>query len=89
MATLSFTPNLLRHVSVSAANVDGTTVREVLENYFQKQPLVRGYVLDDQGAVRKHVAIFLNQNMICDRVGLSDTVHDHDDIFVAQALSGG
>jgi len=89
MVTLSFTPNLLRHVSVSAASVDGTTVREVLENYFRMHPLVRGYVLDDQGQVRKHVAIFLNQHMIRDRVGLSDTVNDHDDIFVAQALSGG
>jgi hypothetical protein len=50
---------------------------------------VRGYVLDDQGAVRKHVAIFVNQRLIGDRQRLSDRIGEDDDIFVAQALSGG
>ncbi len=89
MTTLSFTPNLLRHVQVSTTQLDGRTVREVLEQYFKINPQVRGYVLDDQGAVRKHVAIFLNQEMIRDRVELSDPVQENDAIFVAQALSGG
>jgi len=89
MPTLSFTPNLLRHVNVPPARISGATVREVLENYFEKNPSVRSYVLDDQGAVRKHVAIFLNQEIIRDRIALGDTVRDNDDIFVMQALSGG
>lgn len=89
MVTLNFTPNLLRHVPVPAAQLEGRSVHEVLEHYFQQNPGVRSYVLDDQGAVRKHVAIFLNQEMIKDRVNLSDAVGDNDDIFVAQALSGG
>ncbi len=89
MVTLDFTPNLLRHVTVSAVQLEGKTVREVLEKYFTVNPQVRSYVLDDQGVVRKHVAIFLNQEMIRDRVGLSDAVRENDDIFVAQALSGG
>ena len=89
MVSLSFTPNLLRHVEVPAAQLDGDTVRDILEQYFQHNPKVRSYVLDDQGALRKHVAIFLNQEMIRDRVRLSDAVGSNDDIFVAQALSGG
>ena len=89
MTTLRFTPNLLRHVDTPTVPVEGDTVRDVLERYFQIHPQVRGYVLDDQGAVRKHVAIFLNQTLIHDRVDLSDPVQENDDIFVAQALSGG
>lgn len=89
MTTLRFTPNLLRHVATPCAQVGGATVREALEQYFQSCPHVRGYVLDDQGAVRKHVAIFLNQTLIHDRIDLSDPVQENDDIFVAQALSGG
>jgi hypothetical protein len=89
MATLSFTPNLRRHVQTPQARVAGTTVRQALEAYFAANPEVRGYVLDDQGAVRRHVAIFLNQTLIRDRVGLSDPVAEGDDLFVAQALSGG
>jgi hypothetical protein len=89
MATLSFTSNLLRHVETPPARVEGATVREALETYFQGHPGVRSYVLDDQGALRKHVAIFRNNALIRDRVGLSDLVSGKDDIFVAQALSGG
>ena len=89
MTTLSFTPNLLRHVETPTARVDGRTVREVLEGYFQVNPTVRSYVLEDQGALRKHVAIFLNRELIRDRTGLSDPVGENDAIFVSQALSGG
>ena len=89
MPTLNFTPNLRRHVETPIVHVEGDTVRQVLEAYFQVNPQVRGYVLDDQGALRKHMAIFLNQKLICDRTDLSDSVQENDDIFVAQALSGG
>jgi len=89
MITLSFTPNLSRHLETPTAQVLGETVSEALEGYFQTNPAVRGYVLDDQGAVRKHVAIFVNRQLIHDRDGLSDPVREGDAIFVVQALSGG
>lgn len=89
MPTLSFTPNLLRHVDLTTTGLQGATLGQVLEQYFQFNPRLRSYVLDDQGGVRKHVAIFLNQLPIHDRAGLSDTVSETDEIFVAQALSGG
>ncbi len=89
LTTLSFTPNLLRHVETPTTRAEGTTVRQVLEGYFEVNPQVRGYVLDDQGALRKHVAIFLNQKPIYDRIKLSDPVQENDEIFVVQALSGG
>jgi len=89
MTTLSFTPNLRRHVETPDAFAEGATVRLVLDRYFAANPVVRGYVLDDQGALRKHVAIFLNHELIRDRVGLTDPVQEGDNIFVVQALSGG
>jgi hypothetical protein len=39
--------------------------------------------------VRKHMAIFVNNELIADRVSLSDPVPDHAEIYVVQALSGG
>ena len=89
MTTLSFTPNLRRHVETPDTFVEGATVRLVLDRYFAANPVVRGYVLDDQGALRKHVAIFLNHELIRVRVGLTDPVQEGDNIFVVQALSGG
>lgn len=89
MTTLSFTPNLRRHVQAPTARIEGATIREVLEGYFRANPQVRGYVLDDQGALRHHVAIFVNQELIHNRTDLSDPVGENDDIFIVQALSGG
>ena len=89
MTTINFTPNLLRHVETPTAAVEGGTVGQVLNEYFRINPQVRSYILDDQGAVRKHVAIFLNREPILDREQLSDPVQQDDMIFVAQALSGG
>ena len=89
MSTVSFTANLRRHVQSAPAQVSGATVHEILAAYFRLNPQVRGYVLDDQGAVRKHVAIFVNTEPIRDRTALSDPVREVDEIFVVQALSGG
>ncbi len=86
---LHFTPNLARHLDCPDSEVDGDTLRQVLEAYFERNPRARGYVLDDQGAVRRHVAIFVNRQLIADRSALSDSVADGDEVFVMQALSGG
>ena len=86
---LNFTSNLTRHLACTEAEVSGGTLREALDDYFGRNPQVRTYVLDDQGAVRKHVAIFVNQELIRDRCRLSDAIADGDEIYVIQALSGG
>jgi molybdopterin converting factor small subunit len=90
MTRVRFTPNLARHVACPPAEVLGkATVREVLEAVFQDNPALRGYVLDDQGALRKHMTIFVNGQQIQDRARLSDAVDGGAEISVMQALSGG
>jgi molybdopterin converting factor small subunit len=89
MARISFTGHLTRHLACPDADAPGATVAEVLEAVFADNPRLRGYLLDDQGRVRKHVNIFINDEAIADRDGLSDPVAEGDEIFVFQALSGG
>ena len=89
MPRVSFTGNLQRHLSCPPAEVAGETVHAVLQAVFQDNPRLRSYLLDDQGRLRRHVNIFVNERMICDRSGLSDQVTDDDEVFVVQALSGG
>lgn len=65
------------------------TVRRVLDAVFESNPRVRAYVLDDQGALRKHMAVFIDGKQIQDRVTLSDPVHPSSELYIMQALSGG
>jgi molybdopterin synthase sulfur carrier subunit len=89
MATVSFTPNIQRHVQCPSSRVDGDTVRQVLDAVFKGNPRARGYVLDDQGAVRSHMVVFVDGRQVRDRQHLSDPVRQNAEVYVAQALSGG
>ena len=89
MPTVSFTRALERFLEAPSAAVDGGTVGEALAAVFASCPALRGYVLDDQGALRRHVAVFVNGRLVSDRVRLSDAVGAHDEIYVFQALTGG
>jgi hypothetical protein len=79
----------MRHVACPVTEVAGHTVREALDAVFAVNERARGYVLDEHGALRKHMLVFINGEQIRDRVRLSDTVPAGGEIYVLQALSGG
>jgi len=89
MATIVFTPALRRFLRTPDASVVGATVGEALQGIFGANQALRSYVLDDQGALRRHVAIYVNGEAVRDRTGLSDPVARDDEIHVFQALTGG
>ena len=84
-----FTRNIQRHLPCPERAVRGGTVREALDAYFAAEPRARGYVLDEHGSLRKHMAVFVDGAQISDRVGLSERVPEEGVIDVFQALSGG
>jgi len=86
---VTFTTALERHLSAPPARVGGATVREALEEAFRGNPRLRGYVLDDQGRLRKHVVVFVDGEPVADRDGLGDPLSPSAQVFVMQALSGG
>ena len=89
MPRIELTKALRRHVDCPAEHVLGSTVGEALQAYFALHPPVRGYVLDEQGMVRKHVTVFVNGEQVLDRAMLADPVGPNDEVHVFQALSGG
>jgi len=89
MPSIAFTRNLQRHVACPPCAVRGATVRESLEAAFTLYPQVRSYVLDEHGALRFHMAVYVDGVPIADRRGLSDPVSETGQIFIMQALSGG
>lgn len=89
MPVVHFTANLRRHVSCPTVTVEATTVAEALARVFDQNPQLRRYVVDDQGAVRKHMNVFADGVQIRDRITLADPVAPETEIYVIQALSGG
>lgn len=89
MASLRFTTHLMRHRPVRALQAPGDTVGGVIETALADDPLLRSYVLDDQGRVRKHIAIYLDGQPLRDKLRLSDPCGPQAEIYVMQALSGG
>jgi len=89
MARVHLTTNLRRCVDCPTCAAGGETVKQVLDAVFAAQPRVRDYVVDERGALRKHVVVFVDGTAVADRGGLSDPVGAQSEIYVMQALSGG
>ena len=72
-----------------SALVEGTTVAEALSALAGEVPQIRKFVLDDQGRLRRHVNVFVNEAMVRDRERLSDCLADGDRVHILAAVSGG
>jgi sulfur-carrier protein len=81
-------PTPLRSYTNGEARVtaDGATVAEVLIDLDAQFAGFRFRMVDEQNRLRKHVRVFINDEMIRD---LSDSVGESDEITILQALSGG
>ena len=89
MPSVRFTRNIQRHVECPPREVAGATLREVFDAYFSTNEQARGYVLDDRGQLRKHMAAFIDGRQIDDRQSLSDPVPATAVVDIVQSLSGG
>ena len=65
---------------------EGATVDELLHDLDRRFPGIRFRVVDEQGRLRKHMNVFVNQERTRD-LGLS--LSPTDDVTIMQALSGG
>ena len=89
MPRIVFTQNLQRHLACPTAEISGDTVRALLEAVFAMNPRLRSYIVDDQGRLRRHVVVFVDGQLIKDRITLADPVAESSEVAVLQALSGG
>ena len=89
MPTVAFTANLRRHVACPTVEVEGATVRGVLDAAFALNPAARSYILDEQGRLRRHVVVFVDGARVRDTDRLADAVAPGARVHVMQALSGG
>lgn len=70
---------------VGEHEVDGATVRELLEALEREQPAMDGWILDERGRIRRHINVFVNG----ERGDEETAVDPGDRIEVLPAISGG
>ena len=68
---------------------EGTSIREIITSIEAIYPGMQNYLLEEDGSLRKHVNIFVRDEMMTDRDTLSDTLTEGDEVLIFQALSGG
>lgn len=89
MVRITFPQVMQRHVSAPPMEATGETVAAVLAEAFAARPDLRSYVLQDSGALRPHMALFVDGRQLVDRERLGDPVRAASEIEILQALSGG
>ena len=65
--------------------VAGATVAEALRELERAQPALEGWILDERGAVRRHINVFVNGDL----TDADAAVGEGDRVDVLPAISGG
>ena len=80
-------PSTLRKLTggESEIEIDGATAGEVLRQLEELHPSIRGWVLDEQSSLRRHVNVFVNHR----RADLVTPTGSRDEVHVIQSISGG
>ncbi|MDP2315275.1 MAG: MoaD/ThiS family protein [Pseudomonadota bacterium] len=90
MAHVRFTRHLQRYFpALHDQEVPAATVAELVAELNRRYPGLAGYLVDERGALRKHVNIFVDRDLVHDRAHLADTITAGSVVDVIQALSGG
>lgn len=92
MPSVEITPHLYRYFPAlenRTISVPAGSVAEALRAVDELAPGFSDYVLDEQGALRRHVNLCINDTNVIDRNNLSDRVPEDATLYIFQALSGG
>ncbi|MCO5102010.1 MAG: MoaD/ThiS family protein [Burkholderiaceae bacterium] len=89
MPRMIFTQQLARFTEVPEIDTDATTLAQTLEAAFAVNPSLRGYVLDDQSHLRRHVVVFVDGRRLHVRENLDVPLAPGATVHVFQSLSGG
>lgn len=90
MAVVHIAASLARYADGERRLVlEGSTVGEVLRGLGERYPRFRDGAFDGGGALRPHIAVFLNSTQITGNSDLGTGVGDGDEIAVISAIAGG
>lgn len=84
-ATLILPRVLQESVGTTRVQVEGRTLRDALEDAYQRLPALRHHLCDEQGRLRAHVLCFHEG----EKKPMSTSLKEGDEITIFQAISGG
>jgi molybdopterin converting factor small subunit len=70
---------------LGAVEVEGSTVRAAVAALEKAHPALKGWVVDEQGALRRHVKLFVRS----EAVALDARLGPRDELHIVAAISGG
>jgi sulfur-carrier protein len=73
----------------SEAEVEGATVREVLDGLFERHAELRARISDDDGSLRRFVNVYLAGEDIRFLEGLATPVAEGAELTILPAVAGG
>ncbi len=85
MAIVRLRGPLQQRAGAAEHAVAGATVAGALQALEDGRPALAGWILDERGAVRRHITVFVNG----DQSRPDAAVGEHDRIDVVPAISGG
>jgi sulfur-carrier protein len=90
MAIINFTSALKRfYPDLKPVQIQAATIHEVVMGLNAYYPHLSDFLVDEHGALRQHINVFIGDNMISDRETLADKVGEKEEVLIFQALSGG
>jgi molybdopterin synthase sulfur carrier subunit len=86
MPRVILTGSICQHVGgLGSIEVAGATAREAIAGLEASYPALRGWVVDEQGALRRHVKLFHRGAAVL----LDAPIAADDELHIVAAISGG
>jgi molybdopterin synthase sulfur carrier subunit len=84
-------PTILRTYTEGASEVDaaGGTLAEVIDSLEASYPGIKGRILDEQGAIRRFVNVYVGNDDVRFLDALDTSVPDGTEVSVIPAVAGG
>ena len=92
MPKVQMTQHLYRffpHLKNQTITVPAGSVADALKAMNKIAPGFTDYVLDEHGALRRHVNLSINEKAVVDKINLSDQIPEDGTVYIFQSLSGG
>ena len=74
---------------IESLEIEAESIAELIEHIEKVYPGIKTFVLQDDGSIRKHVNIYIDNQLIEDEINLSDPITKTTQVHIFQALSGG